>query len=288
MNPSRRTAMGLFAAATAAPALAQMPPATVWEKEGQIATSAGTLHWVSIGEDREGRAPLVLLHKLGGWVADWRHVAPLLATERRIIAIDLPAHGASKMWGPAPYMVTAPEVMSQVLAAIDELGLSTFHIGGNSLGGITGAMIAALFPDRIKTLTLISASLIGQISRADIAQQDIDRPKQGLSDGVLSVSIHGTMVQQVIDEQIAAREAVGPWMRPIERGVGWANVNAFLPRIKAPTLSINADRGNYAKYVEIAKRLIPNNKSIIIPNSGSFVHQERPAEVAAAINQFLA
>jgi len=259
-----------------------MPPGP-WDKEGNIATSAGTLHWVSVGEGD----PLVLLHKLGGWVADWRHIAPLLAKNRRIIAIDLPAHGASKMWGPAPYMMTVPEIMTQLLAAIDEMGLTQFHIGGNSLGGLAGAAIAALFPDRIKTVTLVSASLIGQISRKDIAQQDIDRRGQGLSDGVLGTDIFGTMVPQVTEEMIASRAAVGPWLRPIERGVGWSNINAYLPRIQCKMLLINTDRGNYTKYEAVGKRLIPHLTSVIIPNSGSFVHQERPAETAAIINKFL-
>jgi pimeloyl-ACP methyl ester carboxylesterase len=277
-----------MAAATAAPALAQLPPTDMWDREGTIATSAGTLHWVSVGSDDSGGEPLILLHKLGGWVADWRHLAPLIARGRRVIAIDLPAHGASKMWGPAPYMVTAPEIMTQILAAIDDMGFKTFHIGGNSLGGITGAMVAALFPARVKSLTLISVSLIDQISRADIARQDIDRKAQGLADGVLGTNIFGTMDPRVTEEQIAGRAAVGPWLRPIERGVGWADVNAYLPRIQAPTLFINTDRGNYTRHIETGKRLIPNLTSVIIPNSGSFVHQERPAEVAAAINRFLA
>jgi len=286
---TRRAALGLMAATAAVPSLAQLPPASMWDKQGTIATSAGTLHWVSVGQDSHGQDPIILLHKLGGWVGDWRHLAPRLAKAgRRVIAIDLPAHGASKMWGPAPYMVTAPEIMTQVLAAIDEMGLASFHIGGNSLGGITAAMLAALFPARVRSLTLISVSLIGQINRKDIAQQDIDRKQQGLADGVLGTDIFGTMVPEVTQEQIAGRAAVGSWLRPIERGVGWADVTAYLPRLQCPTLFINTDRGNYTRHIETGQRLIPNLTSIIIPNSGSFVHQERPAEVAAAMNRFLA
>jgi pimeloyl-ACP methyl ester carboxylesterase len=283
---TRREALGLIAAATATaatPTKAQVPPTAMWDSQGQIATSAGTLHWACVGG---GGTPLILLHKLGGWIGDWRHLAPLIKN-RRVIAIDLPAHGASKMWGPPPYMVTAPEIMTQVLAAIDEMGLTRFHIGGNSLGGITAAMIAALFPARVQSLTLISVSLIGQISRKDIAQQDIDRKAQGLSDGVLGTDIFGTMVPEVTQEQIAGRAAVGSWLRPIERGVGWADVTAYLPRLQCPTLFINTDRGNYTRHIETGKRLIPGLTSVIIPNSGSFVHQERPAEVAAAMNKFL-
>lgn len=289
MTLDRRTALGLLAAtpmltAAAPVAVSAGPPPGPWTHRGDIRTSAGTLHWESLGDGE----PLVLLHKLGGWAADWRHVAPALARNRRVIAFDLPGHGSSKMYGPAPWMVTVPEITAMVLAALDEMGIARFDIAGNSLGGIVGVLTAALWPDRVKSLSLVSVSLIDRISRADIAQQDIDRRKQGLKDGVLGVGIFATMVPSVTEEMLASRAAAGSWLRPSERGVGYAGVTDYLPRIKAPTLLVNADRGQYVRHIETGRRLIANVKSVVIPEAGSFIHQEKPAEVAAVINAFLA
>lgn len=289
MTLDRRTALGLLAAtpllAAAAPAVTPAsPPAGPWTQRGDIRTSAGVLHWESLGEGE----PLILLHKLGGWIADWRHVAPALAANRRVIAFDLPGHGASKMYGPAPWMMTVPETTAMLLGALDEMGIDRFDVAGNSVGGITGILMAALWPDRVKTLGLVSVSLIDRMSRAVIAQQDIDRKKDGLKDGVLGVGIFATMVPSVTEEQLASRAAAGDWLRPSERGVGYVGVTSYLPRIKAPTLLVNADRGQYVRHIETGRRLIADTKSVVIPDAGSFVHQEKPAEVAAAMNEFLA
>ncbi|WP_439534665.1 alpha/beta fold hydrolase [Polymorphobacter sp.] len=285
MTITRRTTLGLLAATPAIAKAATTAPQGPWNRQGDIAVGGGSLHWQSLGEG--GATPLILLHKLGGWIADWRHVAPALAANRRVIAFDLPGHGASVMHGPPPSIMTVPEVAAMVLAALDDMGLGPVHIAGNSMGGITAAVIAACWPERVKTLGLVSVSLIDRISRADIAQQDVDRKAQGLADGVLPVGIFATMVPEVTEEQVASRAAAGPWLRPCERGVGWVGVTDYLPRVKAPTLMVNADRGQYVRHIATGKRLIPNVTSVEIPEAGSFVHQERPTEVAAAMNAFL-
>jgi pimeloyl-ACP methyl ester carboxylesterase len=96
------------------------------------------------------------------------------------------------------------------------------------------------------------------------------------------------MVPSVTEEQAAARAHAGPWLRACERGVGFAGVTQYLPRIQAPTLLVNADRGQYVRHIETGLAKIPNANSVVIPGSGSFVHQEKPAEVAAAMNAFYA
>jgi pimeloyl-ACP methyl ester carboxylesterase len=291
MTFDRRAALGLLAAAPVmtaasplpAPAPAK-PPAGPWTDRGDVRVGGGTLHWESVGAGE----PLILLHKLGGWIADWRHVASDLAPRRRVIAFDLPGHGASAMAGAPPYIMTVPEVAAMVLSALDEMGIDRFDVAGNSLGGITGVLLAALWPDRVKTLGLVSVSLIERMSREAIAQQDVDRRKEGLKDGVLGVGVFATMVPSVTEEQLASRAAAGAWLRPCERGVGRVGVIDYLPRIKAPTLLVNADRGQYVRHIDTGMRLIPNARSVVVPGAGSFVHQEKPAEVAAAMGAFLA
>ncbi len=44
-----------------------------WTGRGDIATVGGKLHYATLGP--EGGEPLVLLPKLGGWIADWRFAA---------------------------------------------------------------------------------------------------------------------------------------------------------------------------------------------------------------------
>ena len=69
--------------------------------------------WVAY-RDFGGQGPAVMLvHGLGGNLAHWGRVAPLLQGRYRLIAIDLPSHGAS----------TAPAAYSfdHHIGAVDEL-----------------------------------------------------------------------------------------------------------------------------------------------------------------------
>lgn len=304
-EPSRREAIGLAtAAALAGSALAAAPARAAvdddlkgaWTGGGDIPTVGGSLHYATLGP-ADGE-PLVLLPKLGGWIADWRLAAPYLAKKRRVIAFDLPGHARSKMASPPPYLVTVPEVTAMILAALDDMGIERFAIAGNSLGGIIGVVAAACWPERVSKLVIASASLIGAMTREAIKTQDAQfaatgAPSTYAADGRPlpptdeQVRLFGTMDPRVTREQTLSRTAAGPWLRACERGVGRVGVTDYLPRVKAPTLLINADRGRYAKYAEVGKRLIPDARAVVIPNAGSFVHQEKPAEVAAAMNAFL-
>ncbi len=85
--------------------------------------------------DRTGRGePLVLLHGQGFSRRSFDPVVPLLAAERDVIAVDMPGHGESprqpKGAGNAPR-----DLAVAVGELLDELGLPTAHVAGNSSGG---------------------------------------------------------------------------------------------------------------------------------------------------------
>jgi pimeloyl-ACP methyl ester carboxylesterase len=85
--------------------------------------------------DRTGQGePLVLLHGQGFSRRSFDPVVPLLAPHRDVIAVDLPGHGESprqpKGTGSAPR-----DLAVAVGELLDELGLATAHVAGNSSGG---------------------------------------------------------------------------------------------------------------------------------------------------------
>lgn len=292
LSLARRSLLAMLAASPAAAAVGTArqagEPTGPWTGGGDIACGGGRLHYATLGP--AAGEPLVLLHKLGGWIADWRGAAPYLAQHRQVIAFDLPGHGDSVMYGPPPPIMTVPEITAMILAALDDLGVDRFSVAGNSLGGIVGVLLAALWPDRVSKLVLASVSLIGRMTRAQIAEQDAERAKRGSGGAFIAPqsSIFETMVPEVTREHALGSARAGAWLRPCERGVGVVGVTDYLPRIKAPTLLINADRGHYVKYGDVGERLIPHARQVTIANAGSFVHQEKPRETAVAINAFLA
>src|SRR5687768_13578075 len=102
--------------AVSGPALAQVPKGP-WTEEGAVQRGGTRIHYVGMGNG----PPLILLHKLGGWVSDWRHIAPALAKTHRVIAMDMPGHGDSTVNGPAPFLQSLGESAAVILAALDDL-----------------------------------------------------------------------------------------------------------------------------------------------------------------------
>jgi len=297
MTIDRRIFLGgavAMGATAAAPALAWsggLPD--VWARHGAIARSGGQMHYATLGDP--ANPAVVLLPKLGGWIADWRHVAPRLAEQYYVIAIDPPGHGGSRFLGHAPYVQTLAESASAVLATLTSLGIQRFFVVGNSLGGCIGVMLAASWPEAVAKLGLVSTALYGKQSLADIRIAD-QSPRPGNYDAdwnPLPRTLDRTaktfgMTPQINEELNQSRAVAGKWVRASERGVMMGGVAAALPRIKAPTLLVYGSSGSYLKYQQVARERMQNPRIVTLAAKGSFVHQELPEETARVLLDFLA
>ncbi|MEU9648892.1 alpha/beta fold hydrolase [Streptomyces sp. NPDC048110] len=90
-----------------------------------------TLAYARVGEGE----PLLLLHGIGHHRQAWDPVVDILATEREVIAVDLPGFGQSPALphGLPHDLPTTNAVLGAFCAA---LGLDRPHVAGNSLGGL--------------------------------------------------------------------------------------------------------------------------------------------------------
>ena len=99
---------------------------------------------------RKSKPALVLLHGLGGSSADWADAGVPLAKRFTIQTIDLP--GSAR--GPKSLGGHSPEVLARwVLGAA---GAGPLLLAGHSLGGRVAGEMAALAPDRVRALALVS------------------------------------------------------------------------------------------------------------------------------------
>ena len=65
---------------------------------GTIASQTITVDGLAVHVTSAGdgdRLPVILLHGFGGNMENWALVQPALASDRRVVAIDLPGHGRS-------------------------------------------------------------------------------------------------------------------------------------------------------------------------------------------------
>jgi pimeloyl-ACP methyl ester carboxylesterase len=96
--------------------------------------------------------PLVLLHGQGEFAATWMRIIPDLVTTHRVVAADLPGHGASGIGDDALDR-------DRVLAWLDELIARTCQtppvLVGHLLGGAVAARFAVRHSPRIDSLVLV-------------------------------------------------------------------------------------------------------------------------------------
>ncbi len=106
------------------------------------------------GRDRE---PALYVHGLGGSSQNWSDLMPLLADRVDGEAIDLPGFGQSPPPDDGNYSVSAQA--RAVIRYLDASGRGPVHLIGNSMGGAASTRVAAVRPDLVRTLTLISPAL---------------------------------------------------------------------------------------------------------------------------------
>ena len=99
---------------------------------------------------KKSKETLVLLHGLGGSAEDWAEAAKVLAKDFTVRALDLP--GSAR--GPWPGRGYEPEPLARWV--LGEIGKKPVLLAGHSLGGRVAGEVAALAPDRVRALALVS------------------------------------------------------------------------------------------------------------------------------------
>jgi len=109
--------------------------------------TSSLLHVVEQGNGTS--TPLILLHGFGGDAGSWLSVQTALAGTRRVLALDLPGHGRSRAHPANDYAGMA----QAVLATLDHLAITRFHLAAHSMGGAVASVLALAHQERIASLT---------------------------------------------------------------------------------------------------------------------------------------
>ena len=110
------------------------------------------IHYLRWGE--EGRPGLVLVHGGAAHAEWWAHLAPLLAGEYAVAAIDLSGHGESGWREEYPRDIWAQEIM----AVAEDAGFAGDPIlVGHSMGGFVSIHTASLFGDRLAGTVILDS-----------------------------------------------------------------------------------------------------------------------------------
>jgi pimeloyl-ACP methyl ester carboxylesterase len=114
-----------------------------------------------------GQGPVVVLGSSYLWDARmWAPQIEALSKTHRVIVPELWGHGGS---GPMPAATASlADLARQHLELLDKLGVDRFTLVGLSVGGMWGAELALLVPERVSALVLMDTSLAAEpeVSRA--------------------------------------------------------------------------------------------------------------------------
>lgn len=103
--------------------------------------------------------PLVLLHEPGAFAAQWMRVMPDLVTTHRVVAPDLPGHGAS---GVTDGELDAGRIMAWLSELIEHTCGSPPVLVGHLGSGSIAARFAVEHPERIRSLVLVDSFGLGK------------------------------------------------------------------------------------------------------------------------------
>lgn len=120
---------------------------TYWS-DGYVQANNINQHYYRTGGEKP---PVLLLHGVTDNGLCWERVARVLAPDYDVIMPDARGHGLSD----APQADLSTERLAEDAAALlQTLDLQHPHLVGHSMGARTAAEVAALYPDRVRSLVL--------------------------------------------------------------------------------------------------------------------------------------
>ncbi len=100
--------------------------------------------------------PVVLIHGSNASLHTWEPWVAELGSSYRVITLDLPGHGLT---GKVPDNDYSSEAQIRTVnAVVDHLGIESFVLGGNSMGGGVTWRYALRHPERVDAMLLVNSS----------------------------------------------------------------------------------------------------------------------------------
>jgi abhydrolase domain-containing protein 6 len=259
--------------------------------------SAGNRRWVYL-EGGRGE-PAVFLHGFG---VDKDHFWTFLhgfSKSYRVVVPDLPGFGEGTRRLTDGYDI--PTQVKRLNKFLERLGLDSFHLFGESLGGYIGGYYASEYPEKVRTLALMDAGGVSPAVPSDALRLFEESGKV--------ILVYRTVEE--FEEFISFVFKKAPWIPgPFKRhfammgalnhefnskivqdilDTGMYLLESRLPEISARTLVIwgRNDRLFDESVVEKFVTRIPGCRAVVIEDCGHVPYFEKPKEAKQAYREFL-
>ena len=191
----------------------------------------------------EGAPVVVFSNSLGSTAEMWDAQARALAGRCRVLRYDTRGHGRSQTTGP----VRLDTLVRDVIGLLDALAISSAHVVGLSLGGITAQGLGIHYPTRIRSLVLMAtASHFAPADGWHLRAKTVREEGLGaIVDGAMTrwftqgANTHCPERKQFTRQRFLSSDAEGYAL--CCEALAEADVRADLERITAPTLVMAAE-----------------------------------------------
>jgi 3-oxoadipate enol-lactonase len=257
-----------------------------------------TLHYVVDDyTDPWKNAPYILLqHGNGRSGAFWYSWVPYLSRFYRVVRPDMRGLGGSSADFDLMTEFTLENCVEDLVTIIDHLGAQSVHVCGESAGGMVAIALAALHPQRVRTLTLVSTPVhipkerrvtygmtgVSEQTDRDAYIEATNRSMRFPADADPGLLDWYKREFQKNRADVQAAMAAGL--------VNSANMLAYLPRVQAPVLGLYPSEGPITtpEQKQMLRDNLKNVHLVQLPGTFHKVQLMYPAACATHLLHFAA
>ncbi len=242
------------------------------------------------GEYGEGD-PLIFLH---GFTLDrrmWQAQAEFFSKYYRVILVDARGHGLSD--APQTGYSRAHRV-EDLRKFADNLKIDRFHLVGLSMGGSTALGAALTYPNRLKSVTLVSTGAAGyKVGKRFSKLDQVAREKgyEAVRDKWMKMSLlwfkEDNDIKSLMETMISEHSGA-PWTDPMRGKYPRESDMERVAEINLPTMIIagQSDKA-FVRLSELLHQRIDGSQYLKYDNVGHMVNLEKPTRFIADLKAFL-
>ena len=237
---------------------------------------------------------MLIAHGLYGSGRNWGVIARRLADRRDVVAVDMRNHGES----PRALTQSYPDMAGDLAEVIGAIG-APVDLLGHSMGGKASMQLALTLPDLVRRLVVADIAPVAYAhdqSRNARAMAALDLTKfatRAEADAALATEIDDPTLRAFFLQSLDMRAQPPRWRlnlpvleAEMAKIVGWPGTEG---RFDRPALFLTGGLSSYVlpEHRQTIRTLFPKARFAKIPDTGHWLHAERPREFEETVRVFL-